>query len=85
MTITILKLSPGQKIARPFSRASTIGELAEIIVTGEPSKGMTYKARAAFGAQANDKPEAHIVVAAIDTEEPVFQWKGDRYYAFTEN
>lgn len=35
MTITILKLQPGQKIARPFSRATDRDEAAQILANFE--------------------------------------------------
>lgn len=73
-TITILLQLPGQTIPRPFNRASSVGELQDMI--------------AEYGQRLyGDDLEA--VESNIDSEEPilVYPHKGQgfaRFYAFTE-
>lgn len=95
--IAILKLEPGQKIARPFSRAVDHAEMAEIIIHNvtflqrEKKDGYSKAQRAAQDAgrrAANDVATglftAGMTFSAIDTDEPIFVAGKTKFFAFTE-
>lgn len=71
MTIAILKLSPGQKIARPMNRACSVDEATEILRHWEKhNPGSTSRLLR--------------VAKNLDTDKPVFEHAGCKFYAFTE-
>lgn len=70
MTIAILKQAPGQKIARPFNRASTLNEAHEMLYHW---KAMTPGSTVQLLRWPN-----------LDSDRPVFQHAGHKFYAFTE-
>lgn len=79
MTISILRLRPGQKVARPFQRAVSVAEMAELLAyhlvyeqmqdLNNPAKAMRL-AKAA-GETAHRDPKSFLNVNNLDTEEPV--------------
>lgn len=89
-TITILRQTPDQTIPRPFARASSLAEVAEIIAhTVTVDSGSSRKQVEAFVAFARDNVPTFLTPMALDTESPIyFQQqvgdKGTRFYAFTE-
>lgn len=90
MTISILKLEAGQKIARPFSRASSVEEMREIIgnacAVDHPSvtaiKG--WNLRAAKIEALTASLGLAVVASNLDTETPVWVEGKTKFYAFTE-
>jgi hypothetical protein len=96
-TYTILRLEPGQTIPRPFNRASSKAELAELIhhfVTynqREKKDGPAKARRAAKEASERAATDvasglftAGMTFSAIDTEEPVFVAGKTKFFAFSE-
>jgi hypothetical protein len=70
MTIAILKLEADQRIARPFSRACSTDEMLEIL---------RHWRRVNPGATAQVPTNAFV-----DSENPVMEHAGAKFYAFTE-
>lgn len=77
MTIAILKLEPGQTIARPFSRAIDWSELVEIL------DGFQLNTEGGLDLTAPGYFEKNL-----DTEKPIFQITRrqgfTKFFAFTE-
>lgn len=70
MTLSILKLAPGQKIARPFNRACDEAEATEMLRHWESrNPGSTVQL---------------LRLRHKDTEKPVFQHAGHKFFIFTE-
>ena len=81
MTISILKLSAGQTIARPFSRASSVAEMHELI-------GFTIACANGIKRPSNDQAEQFgmdVHSENLDSETPVHVMAdGSKFYAFRE-
>jgi hypothetical protein len=71
MTIAILKQEPGQKVPRPFARASNVFELGELLVDW-------------WRRNVRDGRPVEARFSAIDTEEPIVEHRGTRFFAFRE-
>jgi hypothetical protein len=83
-TYTILRQKPGQAIPRPFNRASSVGEAAEMLacvtMVGTANRALRQK----LSAIANENPAAILLEKNIGTDSPVFHWGDDRFYMFAE-
>ena len=90
MTIAILKLEAGQKIARPFNRAFNVEEMAEIVgnfaaveaVEKMNIKGWTLKRAKANALEAEFA--AKVVTANVDSETPILVVGKTKFFAFRE-
>lgn len=86
MTICILKLERGQKIARPFSRASDLTEAAQILGNFEQlnTGPVATRCKRACDAALNATRAFFPGLAHVDTEQPVFTLGSTKFYAFRE-
>ena len=90
MTISILKLSPGQKIARPFNRSSSVDEMCEMLghqiaYAAAAAAGQKFAACQRIAAEKADIFGADVMVENLDTEEPVYRMAdGSLFFAFIE-
>lgn len=90
-TYTVMKLDDTTKFPRPFNRASSKGELAEILIyyrSYEANKhhGHAKASREAAkrAEEANETPEAFISANNIDTDNPVLVIGKTKFYVFSE-
>lgn len=71
MAIAILKQEPGQRVPRPFARAANVYELGEILVTW-------------WQPHVSDRPGPVVAFNCIDSDMPILQRGGVRFYAYRE-
>lgn len=81
-TYCILRQQPGQVIPRPFNRASSLGEAAELLAN--LLQGGTREQRTAMLKVANDTPGAVLVLDHVGTDKPVFRCGEDKFFMFVE-
>ncbi len=88
MTFTILKAERGQRIPRPFARATTKGEMADLIMSYINTKNGTNRsstARQIASQMYEDEPGEYLTLANIDTDESILAFpNGTAFYAFTD-
>ncbi len=92
MTFSILRLLPGQKIARPFNRACSVQEMAEMLVHHRAYEANELHGRMRAMREANarareaiETPEAFVKATNIDTELPVFEIGPVKFFTFRED
>lgn len=71
MTIAILKQEPGQTVARPYARASTVDEVGELLAGW-------------WRRHAPDRPGPVLALNCVDSDTPVLERGGTRFWCFTE-
>ena len=71
MAIAILKQEPTQRVPRPFARAANFYELGELLV------GWLQR-------HAPGRPGPVVAFNCIDSDMPILQRGGVRFYAFRE-
>lgn len=93
MTLTILKQAPNQKIARPFSRACSLEEAAEIVAShavylqcerGGKKAGECRRYAEQAGETHRKAPGKFFTTANIDSDQPVYRDGQNLYFIFTE-
>lgn len=89
MTISILRLDAGQKIARPFCRASNVDEAIELVgralaALEAVSKGCKGIATLRYIESKCDDFYNEIDFCRLDTENEVAAFGTTKFYAFRE-
>lgn len=88
MTIAILKLEAGQKIARPFARACDVAELVELVAGNIAALDCAKRGGSALAQiraqQAFSSHAEFVKTLNVDTETPIASVLGVTFYAFRE-